>query len=70
MSPLPMTLLSLVLPGLALAGEECGKPAISPMSDTKILNGEEAAPHSFPWQVIIRRSVRGQHGKSKWPKPV
>ena len=30
----------------------CGEPEISPkLPGQKILNGEEAVPHSFPWQV-------------------
>ena len=32
----------------------CGEPEISPkLPGEKILNGEEAVPHSFPWQVAL-----------------
>ena len=32
----------------------CGEPEISPkLPGQKILNGEEATPHSFPWQVNL-----------------
>ena len=32
----------------------CGEPEISPkLPGQKILNGEEAVPHSFPWQVAL-----------------
>jgi len=48
-------LLLLLLPlTLAWPGEnDCGKPEISPFQGGRILNGEEATPHSFPWQVSI-----------------
>merc|ERR1712233_134063 len=46
----------LFLVAAAVHGDEivCGEPEISPKPPgQKILNGEEATPHSFPWQVSI-----------------
>merc|ERR1712233_203556 len=46
----------LFLVAAAVHGDEivCGEPEISPkLPGQKILNGEEATPHSFPWQVSI-----------------
>merc|ERR1712010_178731 len=46
----------LLLVAAVVHGDEivCGEPEISPkLPGQKILNGEEATPHSFPWQVSI-----------------
>jgi len=46
----------LLLVAALVHGDEivCGEPEISPkLPGQKILNGEEATPHSFPWQVSI-----------------
>merc|ERR1712212_1115058 len=46
----------LLLVATGVHGEEivCGEPEIAPkFPGQKILNGEEATPHSFPWQVSI-----------------
>ncbi|XP_071378637.1 cubilin [Centroberyx affinis] len=32
----------------------CGKPAIPPTVTTRIVNGEPATPHSWPWQVSMQ----------------
>ncbi|XP_035273212.1 cubilin [Anguilla anguilla] len=32
----------------------CGTPAIPPMINTRIVNGEPAKPHSWPWQVSMQ----------------
>ncbi|KAJ0033684.1 hypothetical protein NQD34_000791, partial [Periophthalmus magnuspinnatus] len=32
----------------------CGKPAIPPSITTRIVNGEPAKPHSWPWQVSMQ----------------
>uniref|UniRef100_A0A4W5NF98 Zgc:154142 n=1 Tax=Hucho hucho TaxID=62062 RepID=A0A4W5NF98_9TELE len=32
----------------------CGKPAIPPTIHTRIVNGEPANPHSWPWQVSVQ----------------
>ncbi|XP_038837825.1 ovochymase-2-like [Salvelinus namaycush] len=32
----------------------CGKPAIPPTIHTRIVNGEPANPHSWPWQVSMQ----------------
>ncbi|KAM6940692.1 cubilin [Xenentodon cancila] len=32
----------------------CGKPAIPPHVLSRIVNGEEAIPHSWPWQVSLQ----------------
>lgn len=36
--------------------QECGNPAIPPKPNNgeRIINGEEAIPHSFPWMVSIK----------------
>ncbi|XP_075873963.1 chymotrypsin B-like [Nelusetta ayraudi] len=36
----------------------CGNPAISPRvtGNARIVNGEEAVPHSWPWQVSLQQS--------------
>jgi len=50
-----LTLLLFLVPAV-VHGDEivCGEPEISPkLPGQKILNGEEATPHSFPWQVSI-----------------
>uniref|UniRef100_A0A8C6U3R7 chymotrypsin n=1 Tax=Neogobius melanostomus TaxID=47308 RepID=A0A8C6U3R7_9GOBI len=40
----------------AAYGETCGNPAISPVITgySRIVNGEEAQPHSWPWQVSLQ----------------
>jgi len=51
-----MLALLLLLVTATVQGDEvvCGEPEISPkLPGQKILNGEEATPHSFPWQVSI-----------------
>ncbi|XP_019899333.2 ovochymase-2 isoform X2 [Esox lucius] len=32
----------------------CGKPAVPPVLHTRIVNGEPAKPHSWPWQVSMQ----------------
>ncbi|XP_056135753.1 ovochymase [Lampris incognitus] len=32
----------------------CGKPAIPPSVNTRIVNGEPAKPHTWPWQVSMQ----------------
>ncbi|XP_048855841.1 ovochymase-2 [Brienomyrus brachyistius] len=32
----------------------CGKPTIPPMVNARIVNGEPATPHSWPWQVSMQ----------------
>uniref|UniRef100_A0A8C5G6K9 Ovochymase-2-like n=1 Tax=Gouania willdenowi TaxID=441366 RepID=A0A8C5G6K9_GOUWI len=32
----------------------CGQPAIHPAVTSRIVNGEEATPHSWPWQVSMQ----------------
>ncbi|KAM4603345.1 ovochymase-2 [Polymixia lowei] len=32
----------------------CGKPTIPPIVNTRIVNGEPAVPHSWPWQVSMQ----------------
>uniref|UniRef100_A0A3Q0SD46 Peptidase S1 domain-containing protein n=1 Tax=Amphilophus citrinellus TaxID=61819 RepID=A0A3Q0SD46_AMPCI len=37
--------------------ENCGKPAVKPNTATaRVVNGEEAIPHSWPWQVSMQAS--------------
>ena len=48
----------LLLATLALS-QDCGKPVIEPKPNNadgnqRIINGEEAIPHSFPWMVSIQ----------------
>ena len=38
---------------------ECGNPAIDPQVKGRIVNGQEARPHSWPWQVSLQ--VEGWH---------
>jgi len=54
-SILMLSFLLLLVPVLVYGDEiVCGEPEISPkLPGQKILNGEEATPHSFPWQVSI-----------------
>ncbi len=33
---------------------DCGKPPIAPAVMTRIVGGEEAIPHSWPWQVSLQ----------------
>ena len=41
-----------------LYAEECGNPVIPPNpSNDKIINGQEAVPHSFPWMVSIQGEI-------------
>ena len=50
------SILGYILVWLSFAlAEECGNPVIppNPASD-KIINGQEAVPHSFPWMVSIQ----------------
>ncbi|KAM4614367.1 chymotrypsin A-like [Discoglossus pictus] len=44
----------------SVLGEECGVPAITPVvSDyNRIINGEDAVPHSWPWQVSLQDRTR------------
>ena len=40
--------------------DECGQPEIPPHIPTlseKIIHGEEATPHSFPWQISIKGDI-------------
>ena len=32
---------------------DCGQPEVPPHTAGRIVNGEEATPHSFPWMVVI-----------------
>ena len=32
---------------------DCGQPEVPPHTAGRIVNGEEATPHSFPWMVMI-----------------
>lgn len=34
--------------------ETCGKPQNPPLVHTRIVNGEPAKPHSWPWQVSLQ----------------
>ncbi|XP_029008026.1 ovochymase-2 [Betta splendens] len=37
--------------------ENCGNPAVKPnTAATRVVNGEEATPHSWPWQVSMQAS--------------
>ena len=38
---------------------ECGVPAIMPSVDTRIVGGETAVAHSWPWQISL--NVGGRH---------
>ena len=51
-----------VFVGLSIA-QECGKPSTPPNqgNNSRIINGEEAIPHSFPWMASIESSLTGLH---------
>lgn len=35
--------------------ENCGNPAVKPNTETlRVVNGVEAIPHSWPWQVSMQ----------------
>jgi len=34
-------------------GPDCGVPAVMPRMYTRIVGGEEANPHSWPWQISL-----------------
>ncbi|TSK22490.1 Chymotrypsin-like elastase family member 2A [Bagarius yarrelli] len=34
--------------------ETCGRPKVPPIANTRIVNGEPAKPHSWPWQVSMQ----------------
>ncbi|MEQ2198749.1 hypothetical protein XENOCAPTIV_017681 [Xenoophorus captivus] len=57
-----------ILSCLAFVGTAygCGSPAIPPVITgyARIVNGEEAVPHSWPWQVSSDRVVIGEHDRS------
>lgn len=42
-------------PGVA----ECGRPAVMPSVNVRVVGGVEAMPHSWPWQVSLQTSSRG-----------
>ena len=43
--------------GISLA-QECGHPVVPPKPNKdRIINGEEAIPHSFPWMVSIQGQI-------------
>jgi len=53
-------LFSILAPISILGAEDCGNPFIPPhipILPTRVINGEEAIPHSFPWQVSIKGHV-------------
>ncbi|XP_029464718.1 chymotrypsinogen B-like [Rhinatrema bivittatum] len=43
--------------------QECGVPAITPVVSNynRIINGEEAIPHSWPWQVSLQSKGRSHY---------
>lgn len=51
-----------LLVGVSIA-QECGKPDIPPNkgNNSRIINGEEAIPHSFPWMASIEGDISEQH---------
>ena len=38
---------------------ECGRPAIPPSVNVRVVGGVEAIPHSWPWQVSLQKN--GSH---------
>ena len=46
----------LVLNDAAIMSTGCGVPAVRPVITgySRIVNGEEAVPHSWPWQVSLQ----------------
>ena len=44
------------------SSQDCGHPVIPPKPNNgRIINGEEAIPHSFPWMVSIQGSIDPPH---------
>jgi len=35
---------------------ECGRPAIPPSVNVRVVGGVEAMPHSWPWQVSLQKN--------------
>ncbi len=50
-------LLAFLLASSSCLADECGNPAIPPTANDngggRVINGQEAVPHSFPWTVAI-----------------
>jgi secreted trypsin-like serine protease len=57
--PVITTVLVLLLNITAAAGPHavCGKPAIKPNLNARIVGGEEAVPHSWPWICLVQTMV-------------
>ena len=58
------TLISLLMGFLGVSiAQECGNPTIPPNegNNSRIMNGEEAIPHSFPWMGSIESPLLAEH---------
>ena len=59
----------LVLNDAAIMSTGCGVPAVRPVITgySRIVNGEEAVPHSWPWQVSLQVGLHTRtHAHTHW----
>ena len=45
---------------------DCGQPEVPPHTAGRIVNGEEATPHSFPWMVFIYINIYSTQYNQSW----
>ncbi|XP_038190293.1 chymotrypsin-C [Arvicola amphibius] len=43
-----------VLAAIIACASSCGNPTVSPNLSTRVVGGEDAVPHSWPWQISLQ----------------